>query len=51
VDAAVADDADHLHRGLLLDWISIVLIFVPLFTPLVKAAGFDPVWFCILFSS
>ena len=35
--------------GFFLDWISIVLIFVPLFTPLVKAAGFDPVWFCILF--
>ncbi len=35
--------------GFFLDWISIVLIFVPLFTPLVIAAGFDPVWFCILF--
>ncbi|MCL4747185.1 MAG: TRAP transporter large permease subunit [Burkholderiaceae bacterium] len=35
--------------GFFLDWISIVLIFVPLFTPLVVAAGFDPVWFLILF--
>lgn len=35
--------------GFFLDWISIVLIFVPLFTPLIKTAGFDPVWFCILF--
>jgi tripartite ATP-independent transporter DctM subunit len=35
--------------GFFLDWISIVLIFLPLFTPLVKAAGFDPIWFCILF--
>jgi len=35
--------------GFFLDWISIVLIFIPIFTPLVKAAGFDPVWFCILF--
>lgn len=35
--------------GFFLDWISIVLIFVPLFTPLVTAAGFDPVWFCVLF--
>jgi tripartite ATP-independent transporter DctM subunit len=35
--------------GFFLDWISIVLIFLPLFTPLVRAAGFDPVWFCILF--
>ncbi len=35
--------------GFFLDWISILLIFIPIFTPLVKAAGFDPVWFCILF--
>ena len=35
--------------GFFLDWISIVLIFVPIFTPLIKLAGFDPVWFCILF--
>jgi tripartite ATP-independent transporter DctM subunit len=35
--------------GFFLDWISIVLIFVPIFTPLIKAAGFDPVWFCVLF--
>jgi tripartite ATP-independent transporter DctM subunit len=35
--------------GFFLDWISIVLIFVPIFTPLIKVAGFDPVWFCILF--
>ena len=35
--------------GFFLDWISIVLIFLPLFTPLIKAVGFDPVWFCILF--
>ena len=35
--------------GFFLDWISIVLIFVPLFTPLAEFAGFDPVWFCILF--
>lgn len=35
--------------GFFLDWISIVLIFVPIFTPLVKAVGFDVVWFCTLF--
>jgi len=35
--------------GFFLDWISIVLIFVPLFTPLITAAGFDPIWFLILF--
>jgi tripartite ATP-independent transporter DctM subunit len=35
--------------GFFLDWISIVLIFVPIFTPLATQAGFDGVWFCILF--
>ena len=35
--------------GFFLDWISIVLIFVPIFTPLIRLAGFDPVWFCVLF--
>ena len=38
-----------LIAGFFLDWISIVLIFVPIFTPLAKTAGFDPVWFCVLF--
>jgi TRAP-type mannitol/chloroaromatic compound transport system permease large subunit len=35
--------------GFFLDWISILLIFIPLFIPLVNGFGFDPVWFCILF--
>jgi len=35
--------------GFVLDWISILLIFIPIFMPLVNSAGFDPVWFCILF--
>jgi len=35
--------------GFVLDWISILLIFIPIFMPLVKAAGFNPVWFCVLF--
>ena len=33
--------------GFFLDWISIVLILVPIFTPLLKAQGVDMVWFCI----
>jgi tripartite ATP-independent transporter DctM subunit len=33
--------------GFFLDWISIILILVPIFTPLLKAAGIDMVWFCI----
>jgi TRAP-type mannitol/chloroaromatic compound transport system permease large subunit len=35
--------------GFVLDWISVLLIFIPVFIPLVKSFGFDPVWFCILF--
>ena len=35
--------------GFLLDWISVLLIFVPIFTPIVTKMGFDPIWFSILF--
>ena len=35
--------------GFLLDWISVLLIFVPIFVPLVIKLGFDPIWFSILF--
>lgn len=35
--------------GFVLDWISVVLIFVPIFTPLVKSAGIDPIWFAVMF--
>nr|WP_298249236.1 TRAP transporter large permease subunit [uncultured Halomonas sp.] len=34
--------------GFVLDWTSIVLICVPIFTPLVKQMGIDPVWFATL---
>jgi len=34
--------------GFFLEWISIILIFVPIFLPLVEAFGFDPLWFCML---
>lgn len=34
--------------GFVMDWISIVLICVPIFTPLIKAAGIDEVWFAIM---
>jgi tripartite ATP-independent transporter DctM subunit len=34
--------------GFFLEWISIILIFIPIFMPFVIAAGFDPVWFCML---
>jgi tripartite ATP-independent transporter DctM subunit len=35
--------------GFILDWISILLIFIPAFMPIVTKMGFDPVWFCVLF--
>ncbi len=35
--------------GFILDWISILLIFIPVFIPIVAKMGFDPVWFCVLF--
>ena len=34
--------------GFVLDWISIVLICIPIFTPFIKAAGIDPIWFAIM---
>jgi tripartite ATP-independent transporter DctM subunit len=38
-----------LIAGFFLEWASVTLIFVPIFAPLLAAAGFDLVWFCILF--
>jgi TRAP-type mannitol/chloroaromatic compound transport system permease large subunit len=33
--------------GFFLDWISIVLILVPIFAPILKMSGIDMVWFSI----
>ncbi|MSP80239.1 MAG: TRAP transporter large permease subunit [Rhodospirillales bacterium] len=35
--------------GFILEWISILLILIPIFIPLLKAVGFDPIWVCVLF--
>ena len=35
--------------GFVLEWISILLIFIPVFIPVIKSLGYDPVWFCVLF--
>ncbi len=35
--------------GFFLDWISVLLIFIPVFMPIVRTMGFEPVWFCVLF--
>ncbi|MBC6404849.1 MAG: TRAP transporter large permease subunit [Rhodospirillales bacterium] len=34
--------------GFFLEWISILLILVPIFMPFVLKSGFEPVWFCML---
>jgi TRAP-type mannitol/chloroaromatic compound transport system permease large subunit len=34
--------------GFLLDWATIVLICVPVFAPLLRAHGIDPLWFGVL---
>jgi tripartite ATP-independent transporter DctM subunit len=35
--------------GFVLDWTSIVLICVPIFTPVIRGVGIDPVWFAAMF--
>ncbi|HSR13797.1 MAG TPA: TRAP transporter large permease subunit [Thermodesulfobacteriota bacterium] len=35
--------------GFILDWASILLVFVPIFSPIVAKLGIDPVWFGTLF--
>lgn len=34
--------------GFVLDWVSIVLIFIPIFAPIVRTAGIDPIWFAMM---
>ncbi|MBL8705161.1 MAG: TRAP transporter large permease subunit [Rhodospirillales bacterium] len=34
--------------GFVLDWATIVLLCVPIFSPLLRAAGVDPLWFGVL---
>ena len=34
--------------GMFIDWIGIVLICFPLFLPIAKQFGFDPIWFVIM---
>ena len=35
--------------GMVMDWIGICLLTMPIFVPVVKAMGFDLVWFGVLF--
>ncbi|MEO6566945.1 MAG: TRAP transporter large permease subunit [Casimicrobiaceae bacterium] len=42
--------AIFLILGCFLDWIGILLLTMPIFVPTVKALGYDPLWFGILFN-
>ena len=35
--------------GMFLDWVGIVLLCVPIFVPIIKGLGFDPLWFGVLY--
>ena len=32
-----------------IDWIGILLVIVPIYTPIVNAVGWQPLWFTIMF--
>lgn len=36
--------------GFFIDWIGIMLLTVPIFLPVIKGFGYDPIWFGILFN-
>ena len=36
--------------GTFLEWIAIMLLTLPIFLPIIKSLGYDPVWFGILFN-
>ncbi|MGI9334174.1 MAG: TRAP transporter large permease [Gammaproteobacteria bacterium] len=35
--------------GLFMDWVGVLLLTMPIFVPIIKTLGFDPIWFGILF--
>ncbi len=35
--------------GMFLDWVGILLLCVPIFVPIIKQLGFDPLWFGVLY--
>ncbi|MCX5818630.1 MAG: TRAP transporter large permease subunit [Deltaproteobacteria bacterium] len=36
--------------GCFIDWVGIVMLCVPLFGPIIRTLGFDPIWFGVLFA-
>ncbi len=39
-----------LFLGCFLDWVGILMLCVPIFVPIIKTLGFDPIWFGVLYS-
>ena len=37
--------------GCFIDWVGIIMLCVPIFGPIVRHLGFDPVWFGVLFAT
>jgi tripartite ATP-independent transporter DctM subunit len=37
--------------GAFIDWVGIIMLCVPIFGPIVRELGFDPVWFGVLFAT
>ncbi|MBC8442483.1 MAG: TRAP transporter large permease subunit [Deltaproteobacteria bacterium] len=35
--------------GMFMDWIGILLVVIPIFVPIVKSMGWDPLWFAMMF--
>ncbi len=36
--------------GCFIDWVGIIMLTVPLFGPIIRQLGFDPIWFGVLFA-
>jgi TRAP-type mannitol/chloroaromatic compound transport system permease large subunit len=36
--------------GCFVDWVGILMLTVPLFGPIIRQLGFDPIWFGVLFA-
>jgi tripartite ATP-independent transporter DctM subunit len=36
--------------GAFIDWVGIIMLCVPLFGPIIRKLGFDPIWFGVLFA-
>src|SRR3989339_2035584 len=36
--------------GAFIDWVGIIMLTVPLFGPIIRKLGFDPIWFGVLFA-